>query len=185
MLAKVQDSLKNRGVNTIRGMGRSFRIFDSVDGNRKIDKEEFYWGLKDIGVTITKREAEILLDYLDTDDDGYVNYDEFLTGIRGKPNQRRQVFVDKAFFKFDKDGNGYITSADLRGVYDCSAHPKVQRGEMTEDEVFTLFLQNFGDKNRDGKITKAEWNDYYAAVSANIDNDDHFCNLMRNAWRLD
>ncbi len=56
---------------------------------------------------------------------------------------------------------------------------------MTEDEVFTIFLQNFGDKNRDGKITKDEWNDYYAAVSSSIDSDDHFCNLMRTAWRLD
>ena len=55
---------------------------DSTDGNRKVDKEEFYWGLKDFGVNFTKREAMILLDYLDTDDDGYVNYNEFLVGIR-------------------------------------------------------------------------------------------------------
>lgn len=47
------------------------------------------------------------------------------------------------------------------------------------------FLQNFGDKNRDGKITREEWNDYYAAVSANIDNDDHFVQLMKNCWRID
>ena len=46
---------------------------------------------------------------------------------------------------------------------------------MTEDEVFTQFLTHFGDKNKDGTITKAEWDDHYAAVSANIDNDDHFC----------
>jgi hypothetical protein len=46
---------------------------------------------------------------------------------------------------------------------------------MTEDEVFTKFLTNFGDKNRDGMITRSEWNDHYAAISANIDNDDHFC----------
>ena len=59
---------------------------DNVDGNRKIDKEEFYIGLKDLGVTISKKEAESLLDYLDTNDDGFVNYDEFLIGIRGKPN---------------------------------------------------------------------------------------------------
>ena len=56
---------------------------------------------------------------------------------------------------------------------------------MTEDEVFTQFLGSFGDKNRDGTITKAEWNDYYDAVSANIDHDDHFVALMRNAWKLD
>ena len=67
-------------------MGRVFKIMDSADGNRKIDKEEFYVGLKDWGVTITIKEADLLLDYLDTDDDGYVNYDEFLYGIRGKPN---------------------------------------------------------------------------------------------------
>lgn len=73
----------------MRAIGRAFRTIDSYDGNRKIDKEEFYCGLKDFGVNITKREAEALLDHLDTDDDGYVNYDEFLFGIRGKPNQRR------------------------------------------------------------------------------------------------
>jgi len=64
-------------------------------------------------------------------------------------------------------------------------HPKVQSGELTEEEVFVEFLQNFGDKNRDGTITREEWNDYYAAVSSNIDNDDHFVNLMKMAWRLD
>ena len=56
---------------------------------------------------------------------------------------------------------------------------------MTEDEVFTEFLQNFGDKNRDGCITKAEWNDYYAAVSSSIDDDDHFVELMKTAWGLE
>lgn len=136
-------------------------------------------------MNITKKEAEALLDFLDTDDDGLVNYDEFLYGIRGKPNQKRQAFIDKAFLKFDKDGNGSITAADLRVVYNCSQHPKVISGEMTEDEVFAQFLENFGDKNKDGTISRSEWNDYYAAVSANIDNDDHFVMLMRNAWKLD
>ncbi len=53
-------------------------------------KEEFYVGLKDFGVTISKKEAEALLEYFDTDDDGCINYDEFLTAIRGKPNAQRQ-----------------------------------------------------------------------------------------------
>lgn len=55
---------------------------------------------------------------------------------------------------------------------------------MTEDEVFTKFLEHFGDKNKDGKITKNEWNDYYSAISSNIDNDEHFVSLMISAWRL-
>ena len=93
--------------------------------------------------------------------------------------------VDKAFLKFDKDGNGAIEAADLKGVYNTSFHPKVQSGEQTEDEVFLEFLANFGDKNRDGKIQRDEWEEYYAAVSSSIDNDDHFVQLMKAAWQLD
>ena len=185
ILEKVRESLAARGATTIRGLGRNFKCMDSVDGNRKVDKEEFYWGLKDNGTQISKREAEVLLDFLDTDGDGTVNFDEFLKGIRGAPSERRQAFIDKAFLKFDKDGNGRITSADLAVVYDCSNHPKVMSGEMTNDEVFTQFLGQFGDRNGDGIITKAEWNDYYAAVSSNIDSDEHFVALMRSAWKLD
>ena len=106
-------------------MGRAFKSIDSYNGDRKIDKEEFYIGLKEFGAAISKKEAEVLLDYLDTDRDGFVNFDEFLVGIRGKPNAKRQAFIDKSYFKFDKDGDGRITSADLRGVYNCSSHPKV------------------------------------------------------------
>ena len=127
----------------------------------------------------------ILLQALDTSEDGFVDFDEFLKGIRGQPNQHRQAVIDQAFFKFDKDGNGVVTSADLRVVYDTSFHPKVQTGEMTEDDVFIEFLASFGDKNGDGKITRAEWNDHYAAVSSNIDHDEHFVQLMRRAWKLD
>ena len=86
-------SLNARGVRTIRGMGRSFRIMDD-NGDRKIDKQEFYWGLMDLGATVSKREAQLLLEYLDTNKDGVVSYDEFLYGIRGAPNATRQAIID-------------------------------------------------------------------------------------------
>ena len=92
--------------------------------------------------------------------------------------------IDKAFLKFDRDGSGWIGASDLKGVYSASMHPKVIAGTMTEDEVFLEFLTNFGDRNRDGKLERSEWNDYYAAVSSSIDNDDHFVQLMKTAWKL-
>ena len=93
--------------------------------------------------------------------------------------------VDKAFLKFDRDGSGCIEASDLKGVYNCTFHPKVVSGEMSEDQVFMEFLANFGDKNKDGKIQRSEWNDYYSAVSASIDNDEHFVQLMKTASKLD
>ena len=185
ILDKVKAALKRRGSKTIAGLGRTFRALDSFDGNRKVDAQEFYIGLQENGVEITQAEASALLTFFDKDGDGHVNFDEFLVGIRGQLNAKRQAIVDKAFLKFDKDGSGQIDRNDLHGIYDVSMHPKFQNGEMTEEEIFGEFLSNFGDKNGDGLISREEWNEYYAAISSNIDNDDHFVLLMRNAWKLD
>merc|ERR1719216_595144 len=181
ILESVRAQIKARGAKTIRGLGRTFRNFDSFDGNHKIDAAEFYSGLCEIQLKVTEAEAKTLMQLFDTDGDGTVNFDEFLVGIRGSLNERRQAMVDKAFLKFDKDGNGCIEANDLRGVYNASMHPKVQRGEMTEDQVFAEFLGSFNDKNRDGRVDREEWNEYYSAVSSNIDNDEHFVLLMKTA----
>ncbi len=185
ILDRVKAALKKRGSRTIAGLGRTFRALDSYDGNRKVDAEEFNVGLRENGVELTQEESDKLLTYFDKDGDGHVNFDEFLVGIRGQLNERRTDIVQKAFYKFDKDCSGHITGDDLKDVYSCEMHPKFQNGEMTEEEIFLDFLSNFGDKNNDGVITKSEWLEYYAAVSSNIDNDDHFVLLMRNAWQLD
>lgn len=184
-LNKVKAQLESRGSRTIRGLSRTFRALDSFDGNKKVDREEFAVGLRENGVELNKDELSSLFGYFDRDCDGTINFDEFLIGIRGELNPRRQAMVDKAFLKFDKDGNGYIDANDLRGVYNASMHPKVQRGEMTEDQVFAEFLGSFNDKNRDGRVDREEWNEYYSAVSSNIDNDEHFVLLMKTAWKLD
>jgi hypothetical protein len=69
---------------------------------------------------------------------------------------------------------GYIDAADIRSYYNFEVHPKFKEGKMTGDQVFVEWLGNFADVNGDGRILKSEWNDYYAAVSSSIDNDDHF-----------
>ena len=71
-----------RGSKTIRGLGRTFKQYDN-DGNRKIEAQEFFVGLNESGCTLTKHETNALLAHFDTDQDGTINFDEFLTGIRG------------------------------------------------------------------------------------------------------
>ena len=128
ILNAVREQLAARGAKTIRGLGRTFRALDSFDGNKKVDAQEFFIGMQENGVQLNQQEASILFQYFDKDGDGTVNFDEFLVGVRGTPNAQRQAMVDKAFLKFDRDGNGYIDAVDLRGVYNCSFHPKVQTG---------------------------------------------------------
>ena len=185
ILKKMKEQLHARGAKTFRSLARVFRNFDSFDGNHKIDSQEFYSGLKEIQVDVTEDEAAVLMQFFDKDNDGCVNLTEFLVGIRGTLNAKRQAAVDQAFLKFDKTCDGVIDAADLAEAYNVDKHPKYISGEMTKDEIFMEFLQNFNDKNGDGKITREEFNEYYAAVSADIDRDDYFVLMMRQAWKLD
>ena len=95
----------------------------------------------------------------------------------------RKEAVDACFAKFD-NGSGCIVAEDLRGSYSTKNHPKVQCLEMTNEEAFLEFLCNFKDENNSGTISKEEWDNYYATVSGRIDEDEHFCALMRTAWNL-
>jgi len=125
------------------------------------------------------------LNFISRDGENGINVDEFLTAIRGKPNSRRHAIIDKAFLKFDKEGNGFVDVADLKGSYNCSKHPKVLSGELSQDLAFTYFLRNFNDFDGSGKIARKEWNDFYSAVSYSIDNDDNFVLLMKTNWSLE
>ncbi len=86
VLESIRAQIKARGAKTIRGLGRTFRNFDSFDGNHKIDSEEFYSGLCEIQLQVTKAEAAAVMQLFDTDGDGHVNFDEFLVGIRVSKN---------------------------------------------------------------------------------------------------
>jgi hypothetical protein len=57
-------------------------------------------------------------------------------------------------------------------------------GTMTEKEVLRGFLDTFDGDVKDGKVTPAEFLEYYESVSASIDLDDYFELMMRNAWHI-
>lgn len=63
----------------------------------------------------------------------------------GEMNQNRVSLVKRAFAKIDKDGNGVLTIADIKGTYDASKHPDVLAGKSTEDEILFEFLDTFDE----------------------------------------
>lgn len=79
----------------------------------------------------------------DSDHSGVISYDEFLRGVVGTMNPFRQNLVKMAYKKLDKDSNGLITIADVKGVYNASRHPDVIQGKKTEDEILMQFLETF------------------------------------------
>ena len=59
VLDNLRGQLSSRGANTIRGLSRVFKTIDSHNGNRKIDAQEFYVGLKELGLTVSKQDVDV------------------------------------------------------------------------------------------------------------------------------
>ncbi|XP_062269014.1 calcyphosine-like b isoform X1 [Platichthys flesus] len=173
-----------RGSSGIKGLGRTFKIMDD-DQNRSLDFKEFLKGLNDYGILMEREEAAALFQHFDRDGSGSINFDEFLITLRPPMSKARKEVVMQAFRKLDKTADGVITVEDLRGVYNAKYHPKYQNGEWTEDQVFRTFLDSFDTPyDKDGKVTKDEFLNYYCGVSASIDSDVYFILMMTNAWKL-
>lgn len=98
---------------------------DSFDGNDLVDFREFVFGMRDIGIVASNQEFEVLHRLLDINRDGHISVHEFLIGIRGEMNARRQAIVDKSFLKFDRDCIGNIDPWVLRKDFNYEAHPQV------------------------------------------------------------
>ena len=184
VLNKIKDTLKARGANGIRGLGLVFRRMDN-NGDKKMDRNEFMWGLRENGHTLSPSEFERIFKFFDKNNDGKISYDEFLVGIRGDMTDRRIKLVMMAYKKLDRDGSGLVELNDIAAAYDVTQHPKFKTGEMSKNDILSEFMAQWDKNVRDNKVTTDEFIDYYRDVSASIDEDDYFELMIRNAWHLD
>ena len=104
--------------------------------------------------------------------------------IQGNLKGARLTAVKNAFKKADKDKSGKFDMKDMKGSYNVKSHPKYVNGELTEAQIFKMFIANYepDENNRDGVVTEEEFINYYAGVSASIDNDGYFCLMVNNSW---
>lgn len=186
VVASVKAQITARsGPNALKAAIRYFRAMDA-NGDGTLSPVEFSDGLGRLGVKLTAHNAAYLMRAMDANGDGRVSLEEFLRVLIGGMNPRRTKLVDRAFAKFDRTGDGKVTVADLKGCFDASRHPLVQRGVKKEEDVLAEFLSGFDDPaNPDGVVTREEFHAYYAALSSGIPHDDVFEAMMLRCWDLD
>jgi Ca2+-binding EF-hand superfamily protein len=100
-------------------------------------------------------------------------------------NESRLRMVRMAFEVIDGDRSGVLDMQDVVSKYNASKHPDVISGRRSAGEVLREFLDTFdvgGEK--DGKVTLAEFENYYSNISASVDDDVYFELMIRNAWRI-
>ena len=146
---------------------------------------EFSKGMKELKLDLSDVDIQALFSLFDQDRNGSVSFDEFLYAIRGVLNSRRAALVNLAFDRLDKDGSGIVDFQDIKDVYNASRHPDVISGKRTEEAVLLEFLDTFEvGGTKDGHVTRDEFLNYYANISASIDDDDYFELMIRNAWHI-
>lgn len=181
VLAHVKAVLKGKGVHGIVSLGRKFRSMDD-DGSKALSYSEFTRAMREMN--LDEGALNALFRYFDADCNGVVTYEEFLTGLRGELNDRRQAIVDQAYAVLDKNSDGQVDMQDVVGRYDVSQHPDVQAGLKSKIHVLREFLDSFDCGEKDGIITPYEFSRYYGNVSAAIDDDDYFELMIRNVWHI-
>jgi Ca2+-binding EF-hand superfamily protein len=162
------------------------------NNSRSLDKYEFTKAMTDYMLGFTEGEIQKLFQYFDFDRSGAIEFDEFVRAIRGPMNPARQKVVMQCFKKLDRDNSGWIDISDIRGIYVANKHPDVLSGKKTEDQILQEFLETFeiahSIRNNEAPnyvVTKEEFIEYYNNISASIDDDAYFQQMMTSAWKLD
>ncbi|CAH1389879.1 unnamed protein product [Nezara viridula] len=179
-LEKLRLLCLSKGSEGVLEFGRVFRRKESDD----LSLEEFTEAIRDTGHQLTKDQIEAIFQAFDTEGSGNMSTTEFIAAMRPNMSDTRKKSINEAFDKCDKAKAGVITLEELRGICSVRAHPKYRSGEMTEDEILQKFMTNFEKGSIDGKITREEFFNYYAGVSASIDTDAYFDLMLRQAYRL-
>ena len=99
----------NKGIKTLRMF---FREAD-LNGNKKLEPNEFYQCLKKVGLIPSTQQFNALVKYLDKNSDGCIDFDEFLSGVRGEMSERRKKLVEKAFNLLDVDQSGSVDMGEV------------------------------------------------------------------------
>mmetsp|Transcript_15704 Transcript_15704/g.26476 ORF Transcript_15704/g.26476 Transcript_15704/m.26476 type:complete len:164 (+) Transcript_15704:483-974(+) len=147
--------------------------------------------MKEYKVEISDEQMAKVFEIFDADKSGSVNFNEFVRVVRGDMNELRSSLVLKAFQKLDKTNTGVIEVKDIIGLFTAKNHPAVLECRKTEEEVLEEFLSTFEmhhnnthSNPNDYSITKEEFMEYYANVSATIEDDLYFSQMLNASWEL-
>lgn len=127
----------------------AFSLFDK-DRDGKITSRELGTVMRSLGQTPTEAEISDMINEIDIDNDGTVDFSEFITMMarRMKTSDDEEV-IKEAFRVFDRNGNGLISAAELR-------HVLTSIGDKLTDEEADEMIRA-ADVDGDGQINYEEF----------------------------
>ncbi|CAL0326643.1 unnamed protein product [Lupinus luteus] len=153
----VMNKLKKRALRVIAehlsveeaaGIKEGFQIMDT--GNRgKINMDELRVGLHKLGHQVPDEDIKILMEAGDVDNDGYLDYGEFVAISVHLRKIGNDEHLHRAFQYFDEDQSGYIEIDELRKALSSEV-------ETDSEDVVNAIMHDV-DTDKDGKISYDEF----------------------------
>ncbi|KAG5830688.1 hypothetical protein ANANG_G00313290 [Anguilla anguilla] len=180
----LRDSVRNRAVRTLTGLGKRLRAADA-SGEGVLGKEEIRRAMQEFHLTLPDKDLDAVWRMLDQNGDGRVDCGEFMRGVMGEMNEFRKSFVRKAYMKLDPNKSGSVPMTDIEKFYCAKGHPKVVSGESTEEELKAGYIQSLRDACLDPReVSYCEFEDYYEGLSVGVPGDQDFANVLKNSWGI-
>ncbi|CAM9531984.1 unnamed protein product [Heterosigma akashiwo] len=122
----------------------AFSLFDK-DGDGTITTKELGTVMLSLGQNPTEAELADMINEVDADGTGTIDFPEFLTIMarKMKDTDSKQEIIE-AFKVYDKDGNGFISAAELRPIMTILGE------KLTDEEVDGMIRE--ADIDGDGQI---------------------------------
>ncbi|ODQ78637.1 hypothetical protein BABINDRAFT_172009 [Babjeviella inositovora NRRL Y-12698] len=133
----------------------AFSLFDK-DNDGKITTKELGTVMRSLGQNPSESELKDLVNEVDINNDGNIDFPEFLTMMARKMKDTdSEAEIAEAFKVFDRNGDGKISAAELR-------HVLTSIGEkLTDAEVDEMIRE--ADADNDGEIDIVEFTQLLAA----------------------
>lgn len=183
LLDPFREKLQLRGVPGIASLLQSFRALD-ITGDRMLSFNEFAKGFLSEGLADSADECRKLFRVFDSDGTGNIDFHELVVAACGRLSSRRQAIVLNVFRSLDPAGVGAVRLTDLLSAFDARAHPAVRTGQVPAEVIQQEFSAVF-DVGLPGRyVPLNEFELYYTAVSARIDDDRQFEGVAQDTWQL-
>jgi calcium-dependent protein kinase len=125
------------------------KLFNQIDinGDGKINKQELLKGLQSKMKSPTlEQDVEEIYKNIDMDNNGYIEYEEFVRAAVSKEKFLNESILRYAFRYFDKDNSGEITFDEIEEVFKESVSDKTKVHDSLQQIISEV------DANGDGVI---------------------------------